>query len=441
MSAQYQKVAGSAETVDSAQDVFAPRPTHTSVVDGKWVEVSPTIITPTGDIQLDVAESSLRALDLDDSYLETHIRVLKADGTALQADPANVVVTPSDAFAHSVFKRVDMYINEQLVESETNYATRSYTEIMAGVGKGAKRSKFISRSGWYEDKNLAKDSAGFDAATTVARAADLQASPLMCFCSKLHLNMFNQGRYLLPRNSMKLWLERASPKFSLSAANDNPTDGAIIHIVKCSLWLRTAVLNPSITEAIDNNLLADNPALYPIDRVSTKFYTMNAGTFAEERVLQRSGQLPTKMLVALVAQDAQSGSWTRNWARFQHFNVTSVELIADGETVERYNPNFGNNQFAREYHQAMAINHRDRDDSETITPREYADGRVFFAFDLTKDRQEGAHLISTGALSLKLVFSEELPVTVSLFVYSVRDDTVMIDVARRVNRTGDKVGS
>lgn len=335
----------------------------------------------------------------------------------------------------------DLYINEQLVESETSYPVRSYLELLTGYSKGAKMSKLKGRAGWYEDKNLAKDAAQHDDPTTLVRKGDLAGSATMCFCSKLHLNMFNQERYLLPRNSMKLLLERSSPQFCLTAANDQPVDGAVVHVTKCSLWLRTAVLNPSITKVITENMLAGNPALYPVDRVSTKQYTLGQGLLQEDRVLQSAGQLPTKMLVGLVAQGAQSGAYSQNWARFHHFDIGSIELLADGETVERFTPNFETGQFAREYHQALAINHKDKDDSETITPAEYADGRVFFAFDLTKDRQDGAHLIATGALNLKMVFRRALPSTVSLFVYTVRDDTVMIDVARRVNRSGDKVGS
>ena len=89
----------------------------------------------------------------------------------------------------------------------------------------------------------------------------------------------------------------------------------------------------------------------------------------------------------------------------------------------------------------MAINNKESDNSATITPEEFVEGRAVFAFDLSKDREDGPHLYSTGSLSLKMVIRDPLPNTVSFLVYSIKDDEVSIDVAQRVSRSGDKVGS
>lgn len=441
MGSHYQKVEGSDEMVSSTHDVFAHPPTHTSVLEGGWTEIIPTILSENGDIQIDVPSSSNFCYSLAESYLKVQVKVVKEDGTDLPNLATDVKVCPNDCFVPSLFKRVDLRINETVVESETNYPHRAYLETLMGADHGAKTTKLKLTEGWYEDVNLAKDGDKHDAGVFTTRATPFKDSATRTYCTRLHLDMFNQQRVILPRNTIRLFFERANTKFSLMAADDAPVGGAKVYIKQCSLFLRTLGLNPAITSAMNKTLLAGNPATYPISRVDTKIFTIANGSSYEDRVLQSNGQLPTRVLVVLMNQLAVNGTYKLNPFRFTDYNLSTMELTAGGKLVERYEPNFPQGDYGREYFQALAINNKESDNSATITPEEFVEGRTVFAFDLSKDREDGPHLYSTGSLSLKMVFRDPLPNTVSFLVYSIKDDEVSIDVAQRVSRSGDKVGS
>ena len=438
---EYQKVEGSEELVSSTLDVFAIPPIHTSVLDGGWTEIIPTIISDEGDIQIDIPASSTFCYNLKDSYLKTQVQIVKDDGSRIPDNVNDVEVCPNDCFLPSLFKRVDLRINENVVESETNYPQRAYLETLLGADLASKNSKLKITSGWYEDKNLAKDGNALDDATFKARVNGFKDSTTRTYAARLHLDLFSQDRPILPRNQIRLYFERANSKFSLMAANNAPADGGKVHIKQCTLYLRYSVLNPAVTSGINKGLLAGNTSKYPIGRVDTKIFTIAAGSSYEDRVIQSSGQLPSRVLVVLMNQLAVNGAYDLNPFRFSDYKVSTMELNAGGKLIERYEPNFATGDYAREYFQVLAINSKESDNSGTISPEEFADGRSVFAFDLTKDREEGPHLISTGNLNLKMIFREALPHTVSFMVYTIKDDTVLMDVSQRISRTGDKVGS
>ena len=440
MSSNYQKIEGSAELVSSTQDLFAHAPTHTHTLEGGWTEIIPTTFSTDGEIQIEVPASSVNCYNLSDSYLEIRTKVVQDDDVALAATKNNVTVCPNDAFVHSLFKRIDMYINENLVESETNYPYRAYIEDLVNYSKGVKKSKLKVISGWYEDSALAKDGTDYSVEEFEARASDITSSKVRTYCTRLHLDMFNQQKPILPRNSIRLFFERANSKFTLMARGDAPEGGGKVLITKCSLFLRTAALNPALNAAINKALLAGNPATYGISKAETSFFTIAAGTSNEDRVIKSNGQLPTKVIIALVKQVAVNGVYKLNPFRFKDFGLSSIELNADGKLVERFEPNFDDDNYGREYYQALAINGKEVEDCETLTYEEFKEGRSIFAFDLTKDREDGPHLISTGSLNVKMVFKTPLPDTISFLVYALKDDEILIDLSQRISRTGDRVG-
>ena len=102
--AQFSKLSGmSPDSALSSLDLFAVPATHTSVLRGTYSEVYPVDgLSKEGTLEFKVPGSHEMYMDLRNTYLEIAVRVLKADGSALDAD-ADVVAI--DNFFHSMFAK------------------------------------------------------------------------------------------------------------------------------------------------------------------------------------------------------------------------------------------------------------------------------------------------------------------------------------------------
>ena len=97
----------SVDTAFSAFDLFAVPPTNTSVRRGEYEIINPTGgLSREGEIQFDIFSNNGVYTDLENSYLELDVRVVKKDGTNLPANAGDVKVYPGDSLAHSLFNKV-----------------------------------------------------------------------------------------------------------------------------------------------------------------------------------------------------------------------------------------------------------------------------------------------------------------------------------------------
>ena len=77
--------------------------------------------------------------------------------------------------------------------------------------------------------------------------------------------------------------------------------------------------------------LENGTAKYPIRRVVCKTLTVPANFMDVSHEKLFSGQLPTRIVVGLVRNDAFNGDRRRNPFNFQHFNVSEMSLYLDGQ--------------------------------------------------------------------------------------------------------------
>jgi len=88
------------------------------------------------------------------------------------------------------------------------------------------------------------------------------------------------------------------------------------------LLVRKVKLSPSVFPA---------HAKYPIRRVVCKTFTVPNGFRDVSHEKLFSGQLPTRIVIGLVNNQAFNGSRDRNPFNFQHFNATEISIYLDGQ--------------------------------------------------------------------------------------------------------------
>ena len=268
----------------------------------------------------------------------------------------------------------------------------------------------------------------------------MKGSRVNSYYFKPHLSILNQDRYLFPGNNLTFKLERSDPAFCLSAEGANPGGGAKIKLVSCKLYARQLNVNPSIQEAHNQTLLNFVPGKFFTDKVSTTLFTIPPGTVTIDRNIQFSGQLPKYAFVGFVKHAAAGGQFNLNPFNFSNHNVKSVTLSVDGVPVsEPYEPDFANGKYTREYVHFLMTGREGAMFGHTITPEEYNKGRTLYGFDMRGDLDEGIQLVKNGSMSLKASFTTATAITLALIVYTVRDESFLVDFERRVTIAGDNV--
>ena len=122
-----------------------------------------------------------------------------------------------------------------------------------------------------------------------------------------------QEKYLPNGLEFKLRLNRSSPQFCLMS-DDYP---AKIKIDTAILRVRNVQLLPAISNEL-NQTIAHHNAKFPIRRVEVKTFTISSGTISKIEDHLLTGQLPKRVFIGLVTNEAFNGNLDTN-----HFTPAS----------------------------------------------------------------------------------------------------------------------
>ena len=424
----------SCECLKSELDLFSVPPTQTSIENGSWVEYHPLSTLADGSpIEYEICGSGEDYLDFANSYLHVVAKVTKANGTD---QDANEAVGPVNLFLHSLFSQIDISLNGTQITPATNtYPYRAMIETLLSYGGDAKESQLTSAL-FYKDQAGRMDVANLAEATRnegfFKRVQFSKESHLIDMMGRIHADIFFQERYMLNEVNTKIKLIRSKDVFSLMG-----TAGHTVKIVSAVLLVRKVKLSPSIFLAHAKALERTN-AKYPIRRVVCKTFTVPAGFLDVSHEKLFSGQLPTRMVVGLVRNDAFNGALARNPFNFQHFGLNEIGVYVDGQqqqSIRPLHPNFADGQYISSYVGLFSGTGKlNKDDGNNIERSEYANGYALYAFDLSPDLAEDDHfnLSRQGGVRLVLKFAAALEVTVTVVAYAEFENVIEIDRNRNI---------
>ena len=423
----------SGESVTSQLDLFAVPTTQTSLEYGQYVEFHPVAtLTDAGPLEFLISAENTNYIDLANSYLYVRASITNADGSALAE---NAVVAPECNFLHTLWSQCDLYMNGSLVTpSNADYAYRAYIETLLSFGKEAKESQLSSvlwyrnTSGHFDEKT--DTNVGF----TRRKAMAAQSSEIEML-GRLHTDLTFQNRYLLSGVEIRIRLIRAKDAFCLHG--NAALNGVKVSLKDVSFFCRKIKPNPSVQLA-HVKALQHGTAKYPLRRVEMKTFTVPAGNFSITKENLFLGQLPTRVVMGLVDNEAYNGLLSKSAFNFKHHNINFISLYRDGVQIpgKALQPNFAQNRFIRSYMRLFTQTGQfNRDTGNGISRDEYKDGCALFVFDLTPHLDSGDvnfELIKHGNLRLELHFESAPQRTLTVTVLAEYDNLLEIDLERRV---------
>ena len=261
------------------------------------------------------------------------------------------------------------------------------------------------------------------------------AKPPFDMIGPLHVDVFNQSKYMLNGVTMKVRMTPSKDSFVLMTKSD-VTESFKVDILSAKLFVRKLKITSSLCLAHER-ILQQKTTKYPITRVECKVIHLQQGqkSFTHDNLFM--GQLPNRIVFGLVDTRAFNGDISLNLYNFQHCNLNYLVVHWDGQLPwAPLQPSFSGSSYIRAFYtQFTGGDGISSDTGNTIGREQFDNGHALYCFDLTPDLNSscGHHfsVIKSGNLRLELAFEVALSITGDVLVYSEFDNVIEIDKDRR----------
>ncbi|GBM64712.1 hypothetical protein AVEN_175205-1 [Araneus ventricosus] len=287
---------------------------------------------------------------------------------------------------------------------------KSYIESLLNYGSDNKKS-FLTSECFFKDSPGSLDVAdpAGDNEGLKKRASLIEKSKVLDLIGNLHCDIFYQDRLLLYLVDLKVKLIRSKPEFCLIAPANGNYNVIIEH---ASLFVRKVKVSPVVLLG-HAKALQSTPAKYPIDRVLSKMYSISKGSFSFSQDNVFLGQMPKRLIITCVDNDAFNGTYSSNPFHFKHNNLNFLGVYVDGNpiTSKPLEPDYSNGQSIRAFNSLLVGSGKLASNKGIYINRdEFVQGYTLYAFDLTPDLCDGSHLnlVNQGNLRIELKFASAL---------------------------------
>jgi hypothetical protein len=420
-------------------DLFGLPPTQLTVEKDVYTEHRPiSILSSNSVVQFVVPTNMDEYVQLRETllYLKFKINLKKKDASAVSAEDWKKVA-PVNYLLHSMFRQIDFEIaGKSITLSPQTYAYKARFEYDLGFTDDAKKSH-LTAAGAYDDVSekvtIGENRSKLITPATVNTFGTGDSIELM---GKLHLDMAFQPRALLGGTQFKLTLVPNEPKFFLMNSDSNIIPEVVFE--NAILYVHRSKITWPVLEA-HNVALGKSNAKYPICRSHVKAFNINSGNIDVSIDNAISGQLPRRVFLAMVTNDAFNGNYTKNPFNFEHFKLNHLAIYLDGEQypLNAYKPNFEQKLYVREYMGLYeALNQLNTDSTLTLTKSQWAAGNTIFGFNFAPDLADDcnkmgyANPIRKGSLRIDLKFASALTETINVLLYCEYDNIVELTADR-----------
>lgn len=142
------------------------------------------------------------------------------------------------------------------------------------------------------------------------------------------------------------------------------------------------------------------------------------------------GDLPSRIIIVQVSQDAFNGSYTKNPFNFEHFNAQRISVNMNGRSYPLESNEMQMDFAGKKITQSYIMSFIQLYDSEfedleglMLTKESYIKGYFMYPITLTAGNQKPPH----GSLRLKIEYSVPLPNPIVVLVFAEYQRTLDID--------------
>lgn len=415
----------------SELDLFAGSPVQTSILSSTNHFYSPiTSLDKATVLEFLLPSNQQEYKDLNSAVLHMRLQFLTSDGAAYPSTKAeNQQPGPVNNLLHSMIKSVSVYFNDSLVSFTDNVSYKDYIDKITTYSDDAEKSILINElfikdisgpfSDAVDDKNL----------NLKTRRDYFKNSTIVDLAGRLNVDVLHLDKLLITGVDVKIQLVLQDPKFYIMEVDANKST---VKIHDCKLQVQSLSINPSIMMKHHQLLARGGKIRLPFYKSEVKSFTVASGSTSVCLDNIFTGILPEKVSIALVNNQAYTGSVAKNPFYFHHMALSSINLTVNnrsamGRVVEM---DFTNNRYAAAYLQFLASTGKlNSIHGSLISKSEWKRGFCINSFVLTptKEMDNCLNLPLQGVVSCELKFDTALESTISVIVYSETPKSVIID--------------
>lgn len=416
----------------SELDLFSTTPLQLAVDDSSFLEIHPIAsLNDKNPIEFFVHGTGDAYLDLSHTILHLQVKINKNPNTALVATD---VVAPVNYFLNTMFSECSVFLNDKQVCSQVNYGYRSIFESLLFYSKSAQESMLGAAlfakdtAGKHDDVTTPFPNEGFKTRKDISKL-----SRVMDLIGPLHMDLATQPKLLINGVNLRIKLEKHKDAFCLMSDKDDYK----CMIQSAKLYIRKVVVSPSIMLAHEK-ALEKGVIKMPIKRVEVKTFTLSAGIASTTIANAFIGQIPNRLILGFVSNDAYSGNYQKNPFFFKNNKLTYLCVLNGGRMypTKPLSPEFAIDCYARSYLSLFTdLGRYHNSQNININYSEFKDGYTLYALDLTPDyasNETHASVTKNGNIAIDIKFSEALSETQNLIVYAQYHNVVEIDKSRSV---------
>lgn len=422
------------EGYHASLDLFNHPAKDVALIKRDWVDYAPNnAISEDAPIEFNIEANSLRYVDLSKTLLHIKAKVVRGDGTDINAEDS---VVPINLTLQSLWRQVDLSLNQiPLPSVGTNYPYKSIVDALLSNGEDAKKSQLQTQF-YSKDTAGSMDNTEFGTNKGINWRHELTAmSNIVEMMGPLYLDLAQQNRALINSVSIGIKLWPSSSRFRLMAKDPEPPAPKAdykIKIMEATLKVCQVEVNAKVMlgheEALNNN-----PALYPYSRSEIKTYTMAEGIQNYRIDNLFNGDVPSRLVVGLVSGSAYSGSYAKNPFNFANYDLNSMAFYVDNVPAPQkpFTPKFDTEDagtYTTPYLALCGNNNIGKDLGNYIGLRDFPRGYALYRFDVGENNQK----IKMGNTRLELSFDTKLPHVVTVVMYAHFPALMRIDKSRKI---------
>lgn len=426
------KFDNSEEGFDPSLNLFKAPPMNTAVYKKEWVSYRPiTQLTKGSPIQFSIAGTSSDYKDLKKMALYLKVRILQPDGSPITE---NDDVAFSNLTLQSLFKQVDVCLQQNNLSSAVglNYAYKAMLDTILKYDEEPKETQLQTQLYYKDTANFMESSYHDSGNLGLIQRGELTAKGnYIELEGPIYTDITQQDRLLINGVQLDIKLTPNADAFALMAKGGDYS----FEIGDAILKVCQAKLNPGVLISHAEQL-KKSPALYPYMKSDVRSFNIQPGTFAWGMDDIFQGQIPSRMVVALLSSQAYSGSYDKNPYNFQHFNCNFMGLYTDGQSVpgEPITCDYKNGHYVNAYLSMFTgVGKYGLNEGNYISQSDYPNGYCIYVFDVSGRRgKEYLDLIKRGHTRLSIRFDQPPQETVNVVVYSSFPAIFQIDESRNV---------
>ena len=334
-------------------DMFQLPPTDLSMAAVREVRINPqtTSIHP---IVIQV-EPSTDFINLDRSYVEVELQ-LKTTGAANIVEATRIQL--ANNLAHTLFKQISVRLNGTLMSPQTD--TYHYLAMIETLLNNDKQDTedLLQPQGYYDCIDVPsggdadaitanqQDPTHGDYAALLESRKNLIQSRIKFLGNRVvlrflgnrvvlrftpALEVFRLGRLLPPKVQIPMEMYLNDPSFWTVRQGDALVLRLTEADIKVRFYVQQVRLQPSVYRVIIMKMNSGKRASFPTVRSAIRTYSHPTDNRHFECDNPFHGQVPNRLVIALLKQTAFNGTITENPFHFGKFNLKTIKLLISGE--------------------------------------------------------------------------------------------------------------